>query len=226
MLGTGFCGSLTTFSSWMHDVFVAFAQLDAGVYSPNRFSGVRRFVWDLDDCTDIDLIRSPPPVFLGVSKHDHHPLPRHLVPPPRHSPLFLPPFRPSLVPPGPSSSSQPLLSTHLLPRRIAPPRSPLLHRGPPPPHPRPSFLPRESHFRDSLRSPRHNSSIRTLTSTQQDQPGVPDRNSRRQLFCGPHIRHHRLAAAEWPDWRVGVCGTAGCARWILWQLEYGQYVCG
>lgn len=38
-LGTGFCGSLTTFSSWMFDVFAAFAQL--GAPSPNRFSGVR-----------------------------------------------------------------------------------------------------------------------------------------------------------------------------------------
>ncbi|KAL8279109.1 hypothetical protein RQP46_008567 [Phenoliferia psychrophenolica] len=36
-MGTGFCGSLTTFSSWMHDVFVAFANLESS--SSNRFRG-------------------------------------------------------------------------------------------------------------------------------------------------------------------------------------------
>lgn len=39
MLGTGFCGSLTTFSTWMTDVFIAFANIDTP--SLGRFSGVR-----------------------------------------------------------------------------------------------------------------------------------------------------------------------------------------
>lgn len=38
MLGTGFCGSLTTFSTWMEAVFAAFANLDVSGYG--RFSGV------------------------------------------------------------------------------------------------------------------------------------------------------------------------------------------
>lgn len=39
MLGTGFCGSLTTFSSWMVGVFEGFANVDAPTLG--RFSGVR-----------------------------------------------------------------------------------------------------------------------------------------------------------------------------------------
>lgn len=37
-LGTGFCGSTTTFSSWMSEVFLLFARLDP-TFSTSRFSG-------------------------------------------------------------------------------------------------------------------------------------------------------------------------------------------
>lgn len=89
-LGTGFCGSTTTFSSWMYGVFVAFANLESN--STNRFQGFFSGV----AVTAVTLGMSNTALRIGV-----------------HISSFLPRQPPTSLQHHPKSSSSRPLSQHM-----------------------------------------------------------------------------------------------------------------
>lgn len=205
--GTGFCGSLTTFSSWMHDVFAGFANVDEPTLG--RFNGVsfeRPFY----------LLGAELPSSTVLDWCGHHY--RHS----RSLPSIPYRRRPSLLPP-PSDSSPASPSTEPNPSRPHHPRPTLLAGSHLSPRFRSSHLASPRYLRHCPRSPWHPPSIPVITPAQPSLSLPPARHSGRQHPRCPHLCHHRSTAAYIGRVQYGLRGTTRRAGWLLWELEHGQH---
>lgn len=210
MIGTGFCGSMTTWSTMAHDTFTNFANLDEPS-GTSRFSGVSsQFPLSLPF---FSLTHFPSIVPIRSSdNHDYDDGINH-IPPIRSAPFLLPP---SPLPPLLSSPSS-TLKAPLPP--LDSPWTPLLPSLTIPPNLRSFVLSIPSNIRNSPRSIRYHPPLHILSTPQFHLSPIPTRYFHCERTRNSDHSDHFFTLST-SKLESLMCRFERIGGWVLWKFEY------